>query len=89
MKVLTALAQDEIGPEATPLEWVCRQVERGATIQVVAERVKARWGEDFSQHWMRWQIVRLTPDAKARLAAARARAASQPKPLPTPPASLA
>jgi hypothetical protein len=88
LKVLGKLACEEIGPEAAPLDWVSRQVEGGATMPVIAERIKTRLGEGFSHDWMRWQIVRLEPDAKARLAAARVMAANQPKPLPVPAAPL-
>jgi len=77
LATLRKLAEDELGPGASGLDWVELQVSSGATMREVRDRVVEKWPEvhgepeTASADWMRWMIVKTWPDAKARLAAAR------------------
>ena len=80
LATLSKLAEDELGPEASGLDWVERQVSSGATMREIRDRAMEKWlevhgePETASADWMRWQIVKTWPGAKERLAGARARA---------------
>ena len=82
LRAMTQLAQEEVGPGATPLDWVVQRLEDGLTVTKVAARVGEALGENwdgsaggpwipsraFLSNVMRW----VYPDtAKERMAAAR------------------
>ncbi|MGH7629032.1 MAG: hypothetical protein ACREOF_06520 [Gemmatimonadales bacterium] len=78
LATLRTLAEDELSPDASGLDWVELQVSSGATMREIRDRVVEKWpevhgeAETASADWMRWQIVETWLDAKERLAAARA-----------------
>lgn len=80
LTTLSRLAEDELRPDASGLDWVELQVARGATMREIRDRVVEKWPEvhdspaTMSHDWMRWIIVRSYPGAKKRLATARAAA---------------
>ena len=80
LATLRKLAEDELSPEASGLDWVELQVASGATMSEIRDRLVEKWSEvpgsptTMSHDWMRWQIVKTWPGAKERLAAARAAA---------------
>ena len=80
LATLRKLAEDELSPEASGLDWVELKVSSGATMREIRDRVVEKWPEvhgepeTASADWMRWQIVKTWPAAKERLAAARAAA---------------
>jgi len=80
LATLSKLAEEQLRSEANGLDWVELQVSSGATMREIRDRVVEKWPEvhgeleTASADWMRWQIVKTWPDAKARLAAARATA---------------
>ena len=73
--VLKRLAVGQLGEGAEPIDLVVHRVASGQTITAFAKDVAAAMGEDASRAWISWICNRLTPDAKARIAAARKEAA--------------
>jgi hypothetical protein len=69
--LLKKLATEEIGEEATPLDWVCAWIEDGKTVNAMHVYVGERFGEPLSRPWLSGCINKLTPDAKERIAKAR------------------
>ncbi|HSE65965.1 MAG TPA: hypothetical protein VLB12_03195 [Gemmatimonadales bacterium] len=68
---LAEIAKREIGPHATPVDWVVQQVADGVTMGKIAEYLAREMNESVSRSFFSWHINNATPDAKERIKAAR------------------
>lgn len=68
---LAEIAKREIGPHATPVDWVVQKVADGVTIGKIAEYLAQEMNESVSRTFFSWHINNATPDAKERIKAAR------------------
>jgi hypothetical protein len=68
---LAEIAKREIGPHATPVDWVVQQVADGVTMGKIAEYLAREMNESVSRSFFSWHINSATPDAKERIKAAR------------------
>jgi cell division septum initiation protein DivIVA len=73
--VLEKLAAKELGEGAEPIDLIVQRVANGQTVTAFAKEVAKAMGEEASRSWISWVCNRITPDAKARIAAARKDAA--------------
>lgn len=65
------IAKREIGPNATPVDWVVQKVAYGVTIGTIAKELAAEMGESVSRNFLSGHINNATPGAKERIQAAR------------------
>jgi hypothetical protein len=68
---LAEIAKREIGPHATSIDWVVQRVADGVTVGKIAEYLAQEMNESVSRSFFSWHINNATPDAKARIRAAR------------------
>jgi hypothetical protein len=68
---LARRAEAEIGPGATPLDYVERWISSGGQVSALAASLRLEMGESISRGFLSLIIHRLGPDATARIVAAR------------------
>jgi hypothetical protein len=66
------VAQEELGPDAEALDYVCDRLSGGLVLREISAELIERMGEQHSVEWLRGVVVKLTPDAKEKMALARA-----------------
>ena len=64
---LSRLAKEEIGEEATALDYVCSHIEDGGRIKELKERISGILNVEFSPEFFTRTIRTLEPDAKRRI----------------------
>lgn len=74
MNTLRALAAEEIGPDATPLDVLLDRIAAGRTFNEMAAEMAERMGESCSASWLRGVVAKM-PGYKEQSPAARAQAA--------------
>jgi hypothetical protein len=73
---LARRAEADIGPGATPLEYVERWIANGGQVTQLAASLRDEMGESLSRGFLSLIIHRLGPDATTRIVAARRKAPS-------------
>ena len=68
---LTARAKDALGPDATPLLYAEAWVRAGLSLTALTRSISADLGYPVSRSFVSFAAQRLTPDARARIKAAR------------------
>ena len=68
---LKALAADNLGEYAEPIDFIVLRVAQGQTVSSLAREVADAMGESASRSWLSWRFNHLVPDAKERIASAR------------------
>lgn len=69
--VLERLAKEELGEDATALDYACAQLEGGVTIKRFAQKLRKAGIPHITRQWLSKSLHRLTPDAPERLLEAR------------------
>lgn len=68
---LTKLAAEEIGADASPLDYLCAQLAHGALFSELAQFLAAEMNHPVSRTFLSMTAHQLAPDAKQRIADAR------------------
>jgi len=74
--ILSRLAHEELGEDASALDWVTGKIASGVTVTTLTKILAAEFREEScSRGWVSTALNRLTDDAKARIEQARKQAA--------------